>query len=75
MDTFNDNSATDTYKLIHKKIHKHSFITTYMCDSNTFIIHTFNTISNVETHPEKTTKVLFILNEKYMEPFCQHTKL
>ena len=68
IDKFNDNNVIDTYKLIHKQIHKHSFIATYICDSNTFIIQTFNIVSNVETHLGKTTKVLFIWNEKYMEP-------
>ena len=75
MGTFNNNSATNTYKLIHKKIHKHIFTVTYICSSSTFIIHTFDTISSVEIHMGKTTKALFIWHEKYMAPFCLRTKL
>ena len=58
----------NTYKIIHKKIHEHIFTTTYICNSIAFIIHTFDTLSNVETHLGKTTKVLFIWHERYMAP-------
>ena len=53
-------------------IYMNSFISIhnniYTCDLNTFNIHTYNTKYNMETHPGKTTKVLFIWHEKYMAP-------
>ena len=41
----------------------------HTCDSNTFIIYTFDTVSNMETHLGKNKKALFIWHEKYIAPF------
>ena len=63
-----NNRVINTYKSCCMKIHKHKFTITYIYELSIFIIHTFDTEYNMETHPGKTTKALFIWHEKYMAP-------
>ena len=62
---------------IHDNIYIYIYICVCVCvcELKTFIISTFNTVSNVKTHPGKTAKVLFIWHENSFGTFGLRTQL
>ena len=79
IDSFNKWCDTYTYGIIHKHMQCNIFISTYsqhpcIQHKNINQWHTETTV-NMETHPGKIAKALFIWHEKYVSTFCLCTQL